>query len=175
MRSPRIKSFTLIEMVFAMLFAAIVVGMAYTSITIFSRLYENYRLKRSGQADQELINQAIIRDFNRSSLIEIANKQIDLKDSSGAFTLQYRIEKNYLLRFAALKTDSIKMENLAFKGSFQGHEVKAGIIDQIVLNFNSDELPIIISARKNYSAVELFRYEDSLEKSSLISPALWKQ
>jgi hypothetical protein len=175
MKSFRIRSFTLIEMVLAMLFSAIVVGMAYTSITIFSRLYENYRLKRSGQADQELINQAMTRDFNRSSLIEIEEEQINLKDSVGAITLHYRIEENYFLRLAALKTDSIKMENLAFKGFFRGLEVNQGIIDQIVLNFNSDEFPIIISVRKNYSAVELFRYEDSLGKSSLILPALWKQ
>lgn len=175
MRSPRIKSFTLIEMVLAMLFAAIVVGMAYTSITILSRLYESYRLKRSTEADMQLINQAMTRDFSISSLIEISKNQIDLKDSSGAITLHYRIVENYLLRLAAVKTDSIKMDKLAFRGSFEGSEVQQGVIDQIVLSFKNDELPTTIRIRKDYSAVELFNYDDSLQQSSLNPAPLWKQ
>jgi len=172
MKSQRIKSFTLIEMVLAMLFAAIVVGMAYTSITIFSRLYERYRLSRSADADLQLINQAITRDFYSSPLIELVDKQIILKDSSGLVYIYYSVGENYLFRTAALKTDSIKMDKLAFTCSFEGHLTEKGIIDQVVLGFNNDELPTIFSIRKQYSAAELFGYEESLKQLS--SAPIWK-
>lgn len=174
MKAARIKSFTLIEMVLAMLFSAIVAGMAYTSITIFTRLYENYRLKRSAGADLQLMKQAISRDFSHSSLVEIDGSHFYLKDSMGAAGLYYTLNENYLVRKAPLKSDSIKFDDLAFRGFFEGLSVDKGIVDHIVLHFKSEQSPATISAWKEYSKEELFNWEDSLQNATLNAEPLWK-
>lgn len=102
-RAKRIKSFTLIEMVLAMLFSAIIVGMAYSAITIFSRLYDNYNLKRSAHADLQLIKQAMTRDFNRSRMIALTGNQITMKNRPGAIEINYAIEEGYLVEVTSLK------------------------------------------------------------------------
>lgn len=169
MRTSRIRSFTLIEMVLAMLFSAIVVGIGYTSITIFSKLYENYRLKRSTQSDLQIVEQALTRDLSRSLVVECEMNKIYLRDSANAFTLHYIVDENYLIRIAKLKTDSIRMENLSFKCFFEGHAVEKGILDQVILNFESENFPTMISSRKEYSAEELFNYDDSVKRLNKIS------
>jgi Tfp pilus assembly protein PilE len=171
-RANRIKSFTLIEMVLAMLFSAIIVGMAYSAITIFSRLYDNYNLKRSAHADLQLIKQAMARDFNRSPMITLTGNQITMKNRPEAIDVNYAVEDGYLVRRNQFKADSIKMDKLVFRCFFEGRAVGSGIFDHVVLDFTSDLLPTNISVTKDYSSEELFEYDDSVRQ--LNSRLSWK-
>jgi Tfp pilus assembly protein PilE len=171
-RAKGIKSFTLIEMVLAMLFSAIIVGMAYSAITIFSRLYDKYNIKRSAHADLQLIKQAMARDFNRSGMIALTGNQITMKNRPGAIEINYAIEEGYLIRSEQFKADSIKMDKLVFRCFFEGRAVESGIFDHLVLDFTSDLLPTNISVTKDYSSEELFEYDDSVRQ--LNSKLSWK-
>ena len=170
--AKRIKSFTLIEMVLAMLFSAIIVAMAYSAMTIFSRLYDNYSFKRSAQTDLQLIKQAMARDFNQSQTVALNGNRITVKNRPGAIDINYAIEEGYLFRTDQFKADSIKMDKLVFRCFFEGRAVESGIFDHIVLDFTSDLLPGSISITKDYSSEELFEYEDSVRQ--LNSRLSWK-
>jgi Tfp pilus assembly protein PilE len=173
-RANKIRSFTLIEMVLAMLFSAIIVGMAYSAITIFSRLYDNYYFKRSAQADLQLISQAMARDFSQSALIQLDGNKITLRDLSGTSVLNYAVEEDYLIRNAEFKSDSIRMDKLGLRCFYEGRAIESGILDHLVLDFTSDLLPASISITKDYSAEELFVYDDSVRQLKLNSATLWK-
>ncbi|WP_448633253.1 PulJ/GspJ family protein [Pedobacter panaciterrae] len=95
MKKRRIKAFTLIEMVLAMMLAAIVMSMAYTVFTIFSRLYSDYRIKNLDHANLQLIRLALGRDMECASLAEVDENGLHLKDSLGREEVSYTPSGDY--------------------------------------------------------------------------------
>ncbi|NQX52075.1 type II secretion system protein [Pedobacter panaciterrae] len=160
MKKRRIKAFTLIEMVLAMMLAAIVMSMAYTVFTIFSRLYSDYRIKNLDHANLQLIRLALGRDMECASLAEVDENGLHLKDSLRREEVSYTPSGDYLLRRAGTVTDSLRMKDLKMYCSFEGSDVSEGITDYLVLKFIYHKKPMEISIHRNYSSAELLTYQD---------------
>ncbi|TCC99768.1 PulJ/GspJ family protein [Pedobacter psychroterrae] len=162
MKQGRIKSFTLFEIVLAMMLAGIVVGMAYTAFTLFSKIYRDYHAKTISHADVQLLRKLFDEDLGSASVVSSSGDQIrfnGLSDSSGS---RYLVYPDFLIRQKDNLPDTFKMKNLALITFFEGREVSNSIVDQMVFRFEFEGSPILISVTKSYSAEDLFNYTDTL-------------
>lgn len=164
MKQGRIKSFTLFEIVLAMMLAGIVVGMAYTAFTLFSKIYRDYHYKTTANADVQSLKKMFNSDLSGASLVSFSGSQIRFDPSSDSLGLLYRVNLDYLIRQKDNLQDTFKLKNLVLDTSFEGRKVSNGTVDQLVFRFEFQGSPITISVRKEYTSEDLFNYTDTLWK-----------
>jgi hypothetical protein len=162
MKRGRIKSFTLIEMVLAMMLAAIVIGMAYTAFTLFSRLYGGYSQKNLAHADTRLFKQTLDKDIEKATLVSIEEGRLNFQDAAGLVSLSYVPGPDYLIRIHNALPDTFKLKGLTMQVSFENQEASQAIVDHVVFRFLHDKVPTSVSFVKTYTSSELFNYQDSL-------------
>ena len=164
MEKGRIKAFTLIELVLAMMLAAIVMVMAYSAFTVFTRVYGSYRLKNLSHADVQLFRQVLQSDMEKAGMIELREGQLNFKDPLSPEALSYSFGTDYLVRVHHSVTDTFKMKRLILQPSFENSPVSEGIIDRLEFRFEYEGAQMTMSAAKAYTSADLFNYQDSLWK-----------
>ena len=162
MKHSKLASFTLIEMVLAMMLAAIVIGMAYTAFTVFTHLYGNYRNKNLQHADVQLFRQILQHDMERAELVTISEGEIRFAGLDNAEQVVYRLSADYLLRQKGEISDTLKLKQLSCIASFENRLVSTGLVDHLVFRFNYQQSLLPVSSAKKYTSVQLFNYQDSL-------------
>ncbi|WP_276090978.1 prepilin-type N-terminal cleavage/methylation domain-containing protein [Pedobacter sp. JY14-1] len=154
----KIKAFTLMEVVLAMMLAAIVVGMAYTAFSLFGKLQGSYRQKNLRHADLQMVREVLQRDVERAGSVRLEGDRL-LMDS-----LIYQAGGDFLLRQVAGGTDTLKLRTLRIQGSFEEHPVADGLADRLVLSFMQDSVAVQLRIDKQYTSEELFRLKEELWK-----------
>jgi len=164
MKKGKISSFTLFEIVLALMLAGIVVGMAYTAFSLFSKIYHNYHDKTTTHADVQLLRKLFDEDMSRASLVSLSDHQISFNRVSDSSGLRYLVYPDYLIRQKDHVQDTFSMKNLVLSTSFEGREVSNSMVDQLVFRFEFEGAPMLISVRKDYTSEDLFNYTDTLWK-----------
>ncbi|WP_285060247.1 PulJ/GspJ family protein [Pedobacter ginsengisoli] len=162
MEKDRIKAFTLIELVLAMMLAAIVMGMAYSAFTVFTRVYGRFHSKNLAHADVQLFRQVLQSDMEKAALIELREGQLNFKDPLSSEALSYSFGTDYLVRTHHSVADTFKMKRLILLSSFENSSVSEGIADRLVFRFEHEGAPVTMTAAKVYTSADLFNYQDSL-------------
>lgn len=162
MKQNRINAFTLIEVVLAMMLAAIVIGMAYTAFTLFTRLYGTYRTKNLAHADVRAFQQVLERDMEQAAVVSLEDDQLFFGNGDGTVDPSYVFHKDYILRIKNALPDTFKLKSVAMRTAFEGHGVRLGIVDQVLIGFEHEKEPMLIAVNKRYSAEELFNSKRTL-------------
>jgi len=153
------------EMVLAMMLAAIVIGMAYSAFTMFSRLYGSYHTKNLDHASVQVFREVLHADMDHAEFVFADETQLRFKASGDdSRLLSYRLGPDYLIRNTAELQDTFKIKGLMQETLFEGKAVTTGIVDQILYRFEYTKTPMIISVHKKYTSADLFTYRDSLWK-----------
>jgi len=134
MQNARVKSFTLSEMLVVLIITAIVVGMAFSVLSLVQKQIQAIKKNFSTTTQLSLLEQRLWQDFNQHSTIECFENKIILK--SDRDTVTYSINATYSLR----NTDTIHSKLTIEKLFDQGREVKSGFIDAISISA-ATELP----------------------------------
>jgi prepilin-type N-terminal cleavage/methylation domain-containing protein len=164
MGKSRIKAFTLIELVLAMILAAIVMGMAYSAFTVFTRVYGSYHSKNLSHADVQLFRQVLQSDMKKAALIELSSGQLKFKDPLSSEALSYSFGPDYLVRTHHSVPDTFKMTRLTLQSSFENAGVSEGIVDHLTFRFEYEGAQMTMTTAKEYTSADLFIYQDSLWK-----------
>lgn len=164
MEKGRIKAFTLIELVLAMMLAAIVMGMAYSAFTVFTRVYGGYHGKNLAHANVRIFKQVLQSDIDKAVLIELVDGQLNFKDPLTTEVLRYSFGPDYLVRTQHSVPDTFKMQHLLLQSSFENAQVSEGIVDHLVFRFDYEKAQMTMTVAKAYTAADLFNYQDSLWK-----------
>ena len=164
MEKGRIKAFTLIELVLAMMLAAIVMGMAYSAFTVFTRVYGRFHSKNLAHADVQLFRQVLQLDMEKAARIELREGQLNFKDPLSQEVSSYSFGPGYLVRAHHSVRDTFKMQRLTLQSSFENADVSEGIVDHLVFRFQHGNAQMTMSAAKAYTSADLFNYQDSLWK-----------
>lgn len=146
----KINAFTLLEMVLAMMLASVVIGMAYTGFTLFSRIYDGYRSKNLKHAGIRMFKAVLDRDMERGGAVVIKDRQVSFG------LLSYELMEDELVRSAGLERDTFRMEHLQMQAFFEGDPVQTGRIDHLVFRFEQEGRQLVISGIRLYSSAELF-------------------
>lgn len=158
----KINSFTLFELVLAMMLAGIVVGMAYTAFRLFTNIYGSYHDKTIAVAEIQALRNVLNQDLERASSVSASDFEVQIDNGSDSSQLRYAIKEGQLIRISSTMQDTFSMKGPVLYTSFESTKVSAGIVDHLVLKFDFENSPMLMSFRKEYTAQDLFNYRDTL-------------
>lgn len=125
--TSKVKSFTLSELLVAMIITVIVVGLAFTVLNLVGKQISVIQKNYGRSTELALFKQRVWLDFNKNSKIvfnEVEN-QIILKSEFD--TIYYNFKGDFVLR----NTDTLKTKIKIEKLFFQGKEIKQGDVDAV--------------------------------------------
>lgn len=136
MTNPKIKSFTLPELLVVMILTVIVVGMAFSVLRLVQRQIHAIETNFEKTSSLALFEQRLWQDFNETNTIRFDAKKNSLLMESEMDTVVYSFQENYIIR----NTDTIKLRLATNKLFFRGKEVDEGNIDALSISGKA-ELP----------------------------------
>lgn len=154
----KIKAYTLMEVVVAMLLSAICISICYTALEIVSGSYSSYR-KKNEEIDNLLsLKNVLEKDFMKA--VHILKNENGLMIEQDSVKRLYEFGANKVIRHSdSLYTDTFKVANIDVKFFFEGNEVlENDTIDQVNIDINlATRQKINLMVNKHYSAANLFR------------------
>lgn len=133
MRNTKLKSFTLSEMLVVMIITAIVVGMAFSVLSLVQKQIRSIQKNFSRTTELSLFEQQLWQDFNGCNNIGFKNEGITM--ISDIDTIHYIFKERFALRNRDTINARVKIE----KVYYEGVEVTSGVIDAV--SFLATELP----------------------------------
>lgn len=159
MINKRIPAFTLMEATVAMLISAIAIGLTYTAYLLVLNAYHQYQERNKQSTALMLLNELLIKDFNRSAAIYRLDDGLECRGDSQHVI--YQITSDEVIRQAGV-IDTFKFKTASATYLFEGKPVNAGApaaelsrMDDfnLMLLVNKDSIPY--HYHKQYSAVDL--------------------
>ena len=133
MRNTKLKSFTLSEMLVVMIITAIVVGMAFSVLSLVQKQIRSIQKNFGRTTELSLFEQELWQDFNTCNSIGFKNEGIIM--ISDIDTVYYIFKENFVLRNRDTIHTRVKLE----KAYYEGAEVTSGVIDAV--SFLAMEIP----------------------------------
>jgi len=160
----KIKAFTIMEVIIAMILAAIMAGMAYSSYALFSRSFGDYTKRNTDMAGFTNLDRLLRRDFGKAASVLQADSGLTLQSDREA--VSYAFTKTFILRKSGV-TDTFRVNTedvqLRFeKQPVQLTELSTGhnLVDELLLTVTWQNERIVLHYHKLYSSVNLFQNAD---------------
>lgn len=123
----KVKSFTLSELLVAMIITVIVVGLAFTVLNLVRKQIILIEKNYNRTTELAFFKQRIWLDFNRSVEIGYNENENKLTLKSEYDTIYYNITQDYVLR----NKDTLKIKIKINKLFFKGKEIEQGNLDAV--------------------------------------------
>ncbi|RKR84466.1 prepilin-type N-terminal cleavage/methylation domain-containing protein [Mucilaginibacter gracilis] len=161
-----VKAFTLLEMTIAMLVAAVVIGITYTSYQIISRSYLDFKLRNERMVTLASLDQLLRRDFDQAEIISGSNKHIRI-DKENKPAVEYEFADRYIIRKAII-IDTFKVTNDSCRMFFEKQQIindettetantEDNRIDELLFNVSYNNETIPYHYNKDYSSENLIK------------------
>ena len=146
MYKNKVKSFTLSEMLVVMIITAIVVGIAFSVLSLVQKQIRMVEKNFAINTTLSLFEQRLWQDFNTHNNIQSNNNEIIF--TTDIDTVAYNFHEDYTLR----NTDTIKAKLTINKIYYLGHSVESGGMDAISISAERELPGYIIFANMQYDA-----------------------
>jgi len=157
----RVKAFTIMEVVIAMLLAAIVIAITYTVYTIVVKSYGSYNIKHGNMAALVRLDELLRKDFEKAEII--SKTETGLSCSSGEREVIYEFATDGIVRTSGI-TDTFKVHIQTANYFFEQVPVgdpasgtEESRIDELKLELLFEENTISNNYTKNYSSANLIQ------------------
>ncbi|RZJ79489.1 MAG: hypothetical protein EOO47_10630, partial [Flavobacterium sp.] len=128
MQPAKLKSFTLAELLVVMIITVIVVGIAFSVLSLVQKQISTIEKNFRKTTELSLLEQQLWQDFNTSrNFTYFDNKMLLTSDID---TIFYSFNSDYSLR----QNDTIPVKIIVKKVFYKGVEVKSGQIDAISIS-----------------------------------------
>ena len=127
--NKKIPAFTLSEMIVVLILTSIVVGLAFSVLTLVQKHMKTIQNNFSQNTEINKLKQSLWLDFNRYNKIVFENREDKLVFSTAIDSIVYKINKKYIVR-------DIDTFNIQFSSKtlfFDGNATEKGHIDAIRL------------------------------------------
>lgn len=125
--NSKVKSFTLSELLVAMIITVIVVGLAFTVLNLVKKQISVIEKNYNRTTELAFFKQRMWLDFNKNTTIIFNSNKNQLTLKSETDSVFYNFNADYILR----NTDTLKTKVLIENLFFQGTKVKDGTVDAI--------------------------------------------
>lgn len=125
----KIQSFTLSEIIVVLILTSIVIGLAFSVLTLVQKHMFTIQNNFSNNTELNKLEQSLWLDFNRYSKINYDAVENELRFSTGIDSVTYKFNKNNIVK--DLDTFPIQLENKVL--FFDGNTITKGNIDAIKL------------------------------------------
>ncbi|MBY8962532.1 type II secretion system GspH family protein [Flavobacterium sp. D11R37] len=149
MNNRKVNSFTLSEMLVVMIITAIVVGIAFSVLSLVQRNIEKIKNNLNITTELSLFEQRLYTDFNEHNYITKENNKLMLV--SDIDTLIYNFNGEFLIR----NTDTIPLKLDIISTSYFGNKVENGNVDAVYISAIKEINDYGIFVSKQNDAVQL--------------------
>lgn len=150
----KVKSFTLSEMLVVLIITAIVVGMAFSVLTLVRKQVNILKLNSEEETEIELLKSKFFIDFNTFSEVNyIENKQIFFKNEIDS--LFYEINDNIVI----VNQDTLTTKLQSIKAFYKNKIVIQGRIDAIEVEIEKN--------KKTKESIFIFKLNDAQEVNEI--------
>lgn len=150
----KIKSFTLSEMLVVLIITAIVVGMAFSVLTLVRKQVNILKLNSEEETEIELLKSKFFIDFNTFSEVNyIGNRQIFFKNEIDS--LFYEINDNIVI----VNQDTLTTKLQSIKAFYKNKIVIQGRIDAIEVEIEKN--------KKTKESIFIFKMNDTQEVNEI--------
>lgn len=130
MKTTKIKSFTLAELLIVMVITAIVIGMAFSVLRLVQNQITAIQKNYEKSSNLALFEQKLWQDFYELHILKFNTETNSLIMQSEIDTVIYSFQEDYTLR----NNDTLKIKLDITKVFFDGKEVKNGSIDAMSIS-----------------------------------------
>lgn len=161
--SPKLKSFTLLEITIAMVLLAIIAGFAFYILKTFVNLSQDQQTKKLEKYHLSLFMHRLQLDWDHAESITFWGNNLSLKDTTGIII--YQFDDVVILRHQyALRTDSFFLATQEiFTESIAKLNYSASLVNRLHLLIDNQHKIFPIDLHKNYSAKQLLDSTKSIE------------
>ena len=146
----KVKSFTLSEMLVVLIITAIVVGMAFSVLTLVRKQVNILKLNSEEETEIELLKSKLFIDFNSFSEVNyIEKKQIFFKNEIDSTF--YIIRDNFIIE----NQDTLTTKLYSFQTFYKSNIVTQGRIDAIEIEIEKN--------KKTKESIIIFKINDAQE------------
>lgn len=132
--NKKIQAFTLAEMIVVIILTSIVVGLAFSVLTLVQKQMLGIQKNYAGHTELNLLEQSLYLDFNRYSEINYNDSNSLLSFTSAIDTTTYKFKKDIVIK--GVDTFQVKIEAKTFY--FAGDITSKGNLDAIKLESSKD-------------------------------------
>jgi len=125
----KIQAFTLSEMVVVLILTSIVVGLAFSVLSLVQNHMVVIQQNFIKNSELNKLEQSLWLDFNRYSNIEYDDLEDELTFINDMGSTKYQFQKDAIIK--ARDTFHIQLQSQAF--FFDGHQIQKGTIDALKL------------------------------------------
>jgi hypothetical protein len=125
----KIKAFTLSEMIVVLILTSIVVGLAFSVLTLVQKHMSSIQHNFINHTELNKLEQSLSLEFNRCSKIEYDALEDELKFKNEVDSITYQFHETYVVK--EIDTFQIQLQSKTF--FFVGDEVETGAIDAMKL------------------------------------------
>jgi|GEM_PF-414841 len=156
-KAPKLKAFTIIEVIVALLLMAIVMGIAYTVLSLVDKQSASLSSNFGTQQDYRLLQEALLQDANRAKTLYLKEGALCCANDTG--TISYLFLDSAIVRQAFdLPADTFHFRidslYLGFENFPQDRE--NGLVDEVSLYIWKNRQSFIIHQEKIYDAQTLW-------------------
>lgn len=164
----QLKSFTLIEMILALIISSLVIMSAYFSVLF---IFKHYYLLKSYQSKNHSIldfRNAILTDFFYAEQIEVLQENLICSSKESSKKVEYKFSDNHVLRLFNSSTDTFKISILEKKLFYNDipQNINNGIIDELILTIDQNGNRSEFFLEKKYAVKDYMEYTLTNELSS---------
>ena len=134
MQGTGLKSFTLPEMLVVMIITAIVVGMAFSVLSLVQKQVRSIQKNFDRTTQLSLLEQRLWQDFNSYNTVSCQDEKLTML--SDRDTVHYSFTDDFVL----INKDTTHVRLKITKLFYQGREVRFGTIDAVAVSADA-ELP----------------------------------
>jgi type II secretory pathway pseudopilin PulG len=147
MKPTKVKSFTLSEMLVVMVITVIVVGIAFSVLSLVQKQIRGIEKNFRKTTELSLLEQRLWQDFNEHNFAQYHNHKLVLKSETD--TITYTFNPEYTLR----DMDTIPLKTEITKMYYLGRETKSGPIDALSVSADKEvpDYSIFVSANHDAS------------------------
>lgn len=127
--NSKIKAFTVSEMVVVLILSSIVIGLAFSVLTLIQNHMTGIQYNFSKNTEINKLEQALYLDFNRYSEIEYNDLENTLEFKNELDYIEYRFEETKIIK----GIDTFKVETQNMKVFFDGNQIQNGLVDSLKL------------------------------------------
>lgn len=151
----RLKAFTLIELVVAMLLLGITVGLAYGIIGYLASATDRWSRADRNVEELRTLHGVVVQDLDRCERADLLDGAITLS-VRGTTVASYTLSGKSLIRTAAGQADTLLHDVLRVDHSWKDATVTLGPVDLMLFTISAEAGERTISFRKHYDLSTLY-------------------
>ena len=156
--APKVKAFTLIELVVVMIISGILFSIAYFSFFIISQRFNHFSSASSSVMEISNLQTILNKDFDEAEFLQLQGDDLIVKKDS--LELLYHFEEDYLLRTQLDQVDTfhIPIENKSYYFKNAIYYLNTGYIDELEFTSEYHDEKFHFHFHKDYSTEQLINF-----------------